>query len=198
MKKEELIAYKEKILSMSVDEYISYKRKLDCVNQIKNGSKARRNSGILTAFRLTNKIVNGYFNHFKSPEIRLKLLNLDMFVVSSRYLLTALDCDDNCKKWVETNFPSDRDVNALSVGTFGVDHFTDIFKNKLEEYVSNFYLGKGGCRYWRLRNGFLLFKASEVNHLDNFRKMEYDILKYSDINDIIVVNDKLYIKSTAK
>ena len=196
MKKEELIAYKEKILSMSVDEYISYKRKLDCVNQIKNGSKARRNSGILTAFRLTNKIVNGYFNMIKIDGKGLRGTHVDLFNLSSKYLLKNDAIGNSTKKWVEDNYPYERDVNALAFNSFPIDNFNESFKLQLEKYVSNYHFNVGG--YWRLRNGFLLFKASEVNHIDNFRKMEYDILKYSDINDIIVVNDKLYIKTTAK
>lgn len=196
MKKEELIAYKEKILSMSVDEYISYKRKLDCVNQIKNGSKARRNSGILTAFRLTNKIVNGYFNMIKIDGKGLRGTHVDLFNLSSKYLLKNDAIGNSTKKWVEDNYPYERDVNALAFNSFPIDNFNESFKLQLEKYVSNYHFNVGV--YWRLRNGFLLFKASEVNHIDNFRKMEYDILKYSDINDIIVVNDKLYIKTTAK
>jgi hypothetical protein len=197
MKKEELIAYKEKILSMSVDEYISYKRKLDCVNQIKNGSKARRNSGILTAFRLTNKIVNGYFNMIKIDGKGLRGTRVDLFNLSSKYFLKNSDFDNRTKKWVEDNYPSARDVHTLAFSNFPIDNFNESFKLQLEKYVSNYHFNVGSG-YWRLRNGFLLFKASEINRIDNFRKMEYDILKYSDINDIIVVNDKLYIKSTAK
>lgn len=197
MKKEELIAYKEKILSMSVDEYISYKRKLDCVNQIKNGSKARRNTGILTAFRLTNKIVNGYFNMIKIDGKGLRSTHVDLFNLSSKYFLKNDAIGNSTKKWVEDNYPYERDVNALAFNSFPIDNFNESFKLQLEKYVSNYHFNVGSG-YWRLRNGFLLFKASEVNHIDNFRKMEYDILKYSDINDIIVVNDKLYIKTTAK
>jgi hypothetical protein len=107
------------------------------------------------------------------------------------------DFDNRTKKWVEDNYPSARDVHTLTFSNFPIDNFNESFKLQLEKYVSNYHFNVGSG-YWRLRNGFLLFKASEVNRIDNFRKMEYDILKYSDINDIIVVNDKLYIKSTAK
>jgi hypothetical protein len=202
MKRHEIEEYVKKFTSLSLEEFIEYRRKEDCVSLIKNGKKAGRNSGIVTAIRLVNKICTG---SLKLPSY------FDNLSIRRDYYCERYSPSQKVLNWFEENLKPNDNLNYIGsrynnnndVGMLGLlNHpkFEDAIKMFVPKYIISNMTSNDGSYIGNAINNkkVLFFTPKHVNHIDNFRAMEYYMMKHLPIESLSFQNDKVYLLSYAK